>query len=345
MHQIALKGSDTNTVTRVNQVNSFAGLITEGVSLEAAGEVVAEALKAKLCKILGLETQERTVGEKMDSFGVDSLVALELRNWLAKEMRAELAVYEILGDVKLIDTGLAVAKKSRPNRDGAPNATLSASTRCIARGSRAMLALRYASIYNTFDETINGCLAILSRLDLAHHIYLKRGINLSGHKATHTISTMRPLLALSSLAAWLAQTTDATKTTRKPFDVLEHLGANSPWFTGPAPNVAVSGSLSRDAPTGCAVDQAVYVARHGSRYPDPGAYDGWVALHDKASQVKSSQITSTYSNTIQAAKFTAHGPLAFLNTWAPVLENPAAQLAQVSPGGYDELMDWIVLAV
>ncbi|TGJ79410.1 hypothetical protein E0Z10_g9357 [Xylaria hypoxylon] len=111
MHQIVPKGSDT-TATITNKVHNFAGLIKEAVSLEAAGEVVAEALKAKLCKILGLEVQERTINEKMDSFGVDSLIALEVRNWLAKEMRAEMAVYEILGDVKLIDTGLAVAKKS-----------------------------------------------------------------------------------------------------------------------------------------------------------------------------------------------------------------------------------------
>ncbi|ETS80429.1 hypothetical protein PFICI_07958 [Pestalotiopsis fici W106-1] len=48
----------------------------------------------------------------MESFGVDSLIALEVRNWIAREMRAELAVYEILGDVKLIDTGLAAASKT-----------------------------------------------------------------------------------------------------------------------------------------------------------------------------------------------------------------------------------------
>lgn len=69
-------------------------------------------MKQKLCKILGVEAEDRTINDRMDSFGVDSLIALEVRNWLAKEMRADLAVYEILGDVNLIDTGLTVAKKS-----------------------------------------------------------------------------------------------------------------------------------------------------------------------------------------------------------------------------------------
>lgn len=49
----------------------------------------------------------------MDSFGADSLITLEVRNWLAKDIWADLAVYDILGDVNLIDTGFTAARKSR----------------------------------------------------------------------------------------------------------------------------------------------------------------------------------------------------------------------------------------
>ncbi|KAF4120608.1 multiple inositol-polyphosphate phosphatase / 2,3-bisphosphoglycerate 3-phosphatase [Geosmithia morbida] len=100
------------------------------------------------------------------------------------------------------------------------------------------------------------------------------------------------------------------------FNVLEHLGANSPWFTGP--NVF---GIPNEVPVGCTVDQAVYIVRHGSRYPDPGAYAEWVDLHEK----------------LQAQEFTADGSLQFLPDWKPVLDDPAQQLAQLSPGGYDEL--------
>jgi hypothetical protein len=60
------------------------------------------------------------------------------------------------------------------------------------------------------------------------------------------------------------------------FNPLHHLGANSPWF--PGPNVF---GIDPEAPEGCVVDQAVYIARHGSRYPDPGAYNGWLELYEK----------------------------------------------------------------
>lgn len=75
--------------------------------------------------------------------------------------------------------------------------------------------------------------------------------------------------ALAALAGIIAST-DAK------FDPLQHLGGNSPWFEGP--NVF---DISPDTPEGCIVDQAAFSSRHGSRYPDQGAYNGWLDLSAK----------------------------------------------------------------
>jgi len=48
------------------------------------------------------------------------------------------------------------------------------------------------------------------------------------------------------------------------------------------PNV---NDISNAVPEGCTVDQAAYVLRHGSRYPDQGAYNDWVTLYTKVSKV------------------------------------------------------------
>lgn len=60
------------------------------------------------------------------------------------------------------------------------------------------------------------------------------------------------------------------------FNPLHHLGGNSPYFSGP--DVF---DISPNAPQGCVVDQAAFTSRHGSRYPDPGSYNQWVALAAK----------------------------------------------------------------
>lgn len=64
------------------------------------------------------------------------------------------------------------------------------------------------------------------------------------------------------------------------FNPLHHLGGNSPWFSGP--NVF---DISPEAPEGCTVDTAAFASRHGSRYPDPGAYNGWLNLSAKVRRI------------------------------------------------------------
>jgi acid phosphatase len=59
-------------------------------------------------------------------------------------------------------------------------------------------------------------------------------------------------------------------------DPTQQLGGNSPWFPGPDVN-----DIPYEVPDGCSVDMAAFVSRHGSRYPDQSAYNGWVALSAK----------------------------------------------------------------
>ncbi|KAK7966785.1 uncharacterized protein PG986_001062 [Apiospora aurea] len=99
---------------------------------------------------------------------------------------------------------------------------------------------------------------------------------------------------------------------------LKWLGANGPWFAGDNVN-----GISADVPENCYVDQAAYVSRHGSRFPDQGAYNGWVSLQQKLS----------------AGGYTASGALSFMPSWKTVLTNPSKQIAMESPTGVKEAQD------
>jgi hypothetical protein len=81
--------------------------------------------------------------------------------------------------------------------------------------------------------------------------------------------------------------------------------------------------ISSDVPENCHVDQAAYVLRHGSRYPDSGAHSGWVEL---ARQFKESN-------------YSASGPLSFFHNWDTPVTQPTIQIAQLSLTGYKELHD------
>ncbi|KAL5115349.1 hypothetical protein ACEQ8H_006725 [Pleosporales sp. CAS-2024a] len=101
------------------------------------------------------------------------------------------------------------------------------------------------------------------------------------------------------------------------FNVLQHVGGNGQWFPGPH----VTG-VSSDVPAGCQVELAAFFSRHGSRYPDTGAYNGWLDIQKR----------------LDAATFTVNDPkYEFLRTWRPVLSDPNSQIAQESPTGVKEL--------
>ncbi|AEO60610.1 histidine acid phosphatase [Thermothelomyces thermophilus ATCC 42464] len=99
---------------------------------------------------------------------------------------------------------------------------------------------------------------------------------------------------------------------------LAHLGGNGPWTT--APNV---NGIPPDVPKNCYVDQAAYVLRHGSRYPDPGAHSGWLDM----------------ARRFREGDYSASGPLSFVHRWDTPLAHPEIQLSQLSQTGYKELSD------
>ncbi|CAI7633117.1 unnamed protein product [Penicillium crustosum] len=130
-------------------------------------------------------------------------------------------------------------------------------------------------------------------------------------------------LAMVGLCQPLAPENDivfsSSKTTSSP---LQYAGGNAPYFAGPNVN-----GIENKTPEKCTVRQAAYVVRHGSRFPDTGSYESWVALYHK----------------IQAATqqdgFEARGSLKFIPKWKPVLTNPTLQLAQESMTGWKEAGD------
>jgi len=110
MHQIDSSRQVSSNVTE--QSADYRTLFEAASSLDGAGVLVSEALRKKLSRVLGISKDSVELINRVESYGVDSLVAVELRNWLAKEMSADVAVFEILGGAALIRVGATVAAKS-----------------------------------------------------------------------------------------------------------------------------------------------------------------------------------------------------------------------------------------
>ncbi|KAK4160344.1 hypothetical protein QBC43DRAFT_359689 [Cladorrhinum sp. PSN259] len=93
---------------RVDFARFFA---TKPTAAEAAS-TVSEALATKLAETLSMSRDEVDMAAPMHSFGVDSLVAVEMRNWLSKELRADVAIFDILEATSVAALGASAVAKS-----------------------------------------------------------------------------------------------------------------------------------------------------------------------------------------------------------------------------------------
>jgi acyl carrier protein len=84
--------------------------------LEQAAQVVTEGLVRKLSKAIAIPQPEIDTSKSLGTYGVDSLLAVELRNYFTSEFGAEIAVFDITGSGSFTDVSMKVAKKSQFSR-------------------------------------------------------------------------------------------------------------------------------------------------------------------------------------------------------------------------------------
>ncbi|KAI1099763.1 polyketide synthase PksD [Jackrogersella minutella] len=98
-----------------NSVNS-AALFRQAETTEEMTNVVVEALGRKLARALSIQSEDVDVDKPLHVYGVDSLVAVELRNWIAKEFAAEVPVFELMSGRTVSAIGQLVTKTSQVKR-------------------------------------------------------------------------------------------------------------------------------------------------------------------------------------------------------------------------------------
>lgn len=97
--------------TAGNDIN-VATLLSRAGSLSEAASIISDVLMHKLSKALAIPLKNLDPSKAMHTYGVDSLVVIELRNWFAHALDADVAVFEIQGGATFDDVGGFVAGKS-----------------------------------------------------------------------------------------------------------------------------------------------------------------------------------------------------------------------------------------
>ncbi|KAL7625246.1 hypothetical protein AAE478_004461 [Parahypoxylon ruwenzoriense] len=96
-----------------NTAADMATILGATASMDDAKAAVCSALMAKLAKGLMMELEDLDSARPINTYGVDSLVAVDIRAWALKELQSVVHVSEILRNVPMIDLAGHIASKSK----------------------------------------------------------------------------------------------------------------------------------------------------------------------------------------------------------------------------------------
>ncbi|UKZ78608.1 hypothetical protein TrVFT333_006354 [Trichoderma virens FT-333] len=81
-------------------------------NLDEAGAAVCVALMRKLAKAMMMDEADLDSGRPANAYGVDSLVAVEIRAWVFKTVKSDISVFDILSNAPLATLAGFIASKS-----------------------------------------------------------------------------------------------------------------------------------------------------------------------------------------------------------------------------------------
>ncbi len=116
VHYAAMSANRSTGVGASHRTDvNYRHIIAEATSLGEAAGPITDALVDKLAVSLSSMQDKEAVDihKPLHAYGVDSLLAVELRNWIGREFQADVAVFETLGSSTFSTLGMLIAERSR----------------------------------------------------------------------------------------------------------------------------------------------------------------------------------------------------------------------------------------
>ncbi|KAI5922872.1 KR domain-containing protein [Camillea tinctor] len=102
------------TETQSSTLGNAALAFSQATDLQQRANIVTGALVDKLARALSVPVGDIQLHKQLFDYGVDSLMAIELRNLVGKEFGAQVAVFDIMGgSVTIASIGSLVAERAK----------------------------------------------------------------------------------------------------------------------------------------------------------------------------------------------------------------------------------------
>ncbi|KAF4335671.1 polyketide synthase [Fusarium beomiforme] len=107
-----LVGGNNTSTPVVGHAEDARHLFEKSTDTTERQQVIVRAIAAKLARAMSISPDDVEPSKPLSSYGVDSLMAVELRNWINKEFSATVAVFDIIGGVSIAGVAEVVEARS-----------------------------------------------------------------------------------------------------------------------------------------------------------------------------------------------------------------------------------------
>jgi NADPH:quinone reductase-like Zn-dependent oxidoreductase/NAD(P)-dependent dehydrogenase (short-subunit alcohol dehydrogenase family) len=81
-------------------------------TMDQAAQTAQQILLERMARVISISVSDIDTSKPVYAYGVDSLVAVELRNWLAMELKSELSIFDLTSNAPISDVSLKIASRS-----------------------------------------------------------------------------------------------------------------------------------------------------------------------------------------------------------------------------------------
>ncbi|KAF5707998.1 polyketide synthase [Fusarium mundagurra] len=107
-----LAGSNNTPTQAVDHAEDARDVFQRSSDAGERQQVVIRAIATKLARAMSISPDDVEPSKPLSSYGVDSLMAVELRNWINKEFSSTVAVFDIIGSISVAGVAEVVETRS-----------------------------------------------------------------------------------------------------------------------------------------------------------------------------------------------------------------------------------------
>lgn len=111
--EAAANGSDKSAKKGTLSLKDLTNNIAKADSLDQAVSVICQTIVSKISAMCNLPEDKINPSASMSDYGVDSLVAVELRNWLSSVSQSDMSIFDIMQSKSILGLARVACAKSR----------------------------------------------------------------------------------------------------------------------------------------------------------------------------------------------------------------------------------------